>query len=49
VAGVDGMIPALTFLAQGMSYNDSLETEKTEFAKENKMLETAKMLVDIAV
>jgi hypothetical protein len=32
-----------------MSYNDSVEPEKTEFARENKMLETAKMLVDIAV
>jgi hypothetical protein len=32
-----------------MSCNDSLEPEKTEFARENKMLETAKMLVDIAV
>jgi len=31
-----------------MSYNN-LEPEKTEFARENKMLETAKMLVDIAV
>jgi hypothetical protein len=32
-----------------MNDNHSLEPEKTEFAGEDKMLETAKMLLDIAV
>ena len=32
-----------------MNHNDSLGTDGSEFSMENKMWETARMLVDIAV
>lgn len=32
-----------------MNHNDRLETDGSEFSMENKMWETAQMLVDIAV
>lgn len=32
-----------------MNYNDSPEPKESEFARENKMWETAKLLIDIAV
>jgi hypothetical protein len=32
-----------------MNYNDSPEAKESESGRENKMLETAKLLVDLAV